>query len=187
MTEKEKMLAGELYKASDPELVGLRLRAKALCREYNLLSPAASDFEAQRRGLLEALLGGLGAVCSIEPSFFCDYGFNIELGNNFYSNHNLVILDVARVRIGDNVKFGPNCGVYAASHPLDHHSRNVLGIEIAKPVTIEDNVWVGGSACIMPGVTIGAGAVIGAGSVVTKSIPPYTLAVGNPCRVVREI
>ncbi len=122
----------------------------------------------------------------IEPSFYCDYGYNIEIGENFYSNHNLVILDGGKVAFGDNVFIAPNCGFYTAGHPLDVKQRN-RGLEYAYPIKVGNNVWIGGNVSVMPGVTIGDNTVIGGGSVVTKNIPSGVVAVGNPCRVLREI
>ncbi len=183
MTEKDKMLAGRLYNAGDEQLVKERTAAKELCRDYNMLR---SGDVAGRLDILKKLIGRTGATFLIEPNFFCDYGYNITLGENFASNHNLVILDCAPVTFGDNVMLGPNCAFFTASHPLDVTRRNA-GLEFAHPITVGANVWFGGNVCVMPGVTIGDSCVIGAGSVVTKDIPAGTLAVGNPCRVVREI
>ena len=122
----------------------------------------------------------------IMPNFYCDYGFNIEIGEKFYSNHNLVILDANKVEFGDNVFIGPNCGFYTSGHPLDYQTRN-KGLEYAKPIKVGSNVWIGGNVCVMPGVTIGDNVVIGAGSVVNKDIPSNCVAVGNPCKVIKEI
>ncbi|WP_409440492.1 sugar O-acetyltransferase [Pseudomonas sp.] len=135
---------------------------------------------------MKTLLGKTGEHVLIEALFHCDYGYNIELGENFYSNVNLVILDCAKVSIGRNVFIAPNVGLYTAGHPLDAERRN-QGLEYAHPITIGDNVWIGGGVTVLPGVTIGEGAVIGAGSVVTKDIPAHVVAVGNPCRVLRTI
>lgn len=183
MTEREKMLAGEFYTASDPELVALRQNARRLTRLYN----ATTEEEPQRRAeLLAELLGKSGKNVFIEPTFRCDYGCNILAGENFYANFDCIILDVATVTIGDNVKFGPRVCVYTAGHPTDAQTRNAL-LEFGKPVNIGNNVWIGGSAVILPGVTIGDNTVIGAGAVVAKDIPANVVAVGNPCRVVREV
>lgn len=182
-SEREKMLAGELYDASDPELTALRNRARRLTARLNA---STADDGPLRAALLGELFGGHGEGLWIEPPFYCDYGSNILLGSHVYFNFNCVVLDCAEVRIGDNVLFGPNVQVYTASHPLDATQRR-QGLEVAVPVRIEDDVWVGGSAVILPGVTIGAGAVIGAGSVVTKEVPAGVFAAGNPCQVVRGL
>ncbi|RXM51023.1 MULTISPECIES: sugar O-acetyltransferase [unclassified Chryseobacterium] len=184
MTEKEKCRAGLLYDANyDPELTQERIACKDLCLEYNGLKN--SDKEG-RDQLLKRILGSTKENLCIEPSFWCDYGYNIEVGENFYSNHNLVILDCAKVRFGDNVFIGPNCSFYTAGHPLDVKQRNA-GLEYAHPITVGDNVWLGGNVVVLPGVTIGNNSVIGAGSVVTKDIPENVVAVGNPCKVVKSI
>lgn len=182
-TEKDKMLAGELYNASDPTLVAERLRARALCQKFNLL-PA--DALAQKRmDLLQELFGTFTDV-QITAPFYCDYGYNIELGKNVYFNFNCVILDVARVKLGDNVLFGPAVQIYTALHPMNAQQRR-KGLEFAKPVTIGNDVWVGGGVIICPDVFIGDETVIGAGSVVTRSIPSGVFAAGNPCRVIRQL
>ena len=181
MSEKEKMLAGENYNPADAKLYYERIKVKNLCMKYNQLRPEDTE---TRKNYLHQICGKIGSPIHIEPVFFCDYGYNIEIGNNFYANHNLVILDCAKVKIGNNVLIGPNCGIYTACHPLNIEERN-SGIEFAKPIYIEDNVWIGGNVCILPGVTIGQGAVIGAGSVVTKNIPPNVVAAGNPCRLIK--
>ncbi|WP_347216441.1 sugar O-acetyltransferase [Chryseobacterium sp.] len=184
MTEKEKCKAGLLYDANyDPELIHERMTCKDLCLEYNGLKN--SDTE-KRQKVLKKILGNTKENLCIEPSFWCDYGYNIEVGENFYSNHNLVILDCAKVTFGNNVFIGPNCSFYTAGHPLDVKQRNA-GLEYARPITIGDNVWFGGNVVVLPGVTIGNNTVIGAGSVVTKDIPENVVAVGNPCKVVKNI
>lgn len=183
MTEKEKMLAGMLYNASDTELVRERTLCKDLCYEYNQTSP--SDLE-KRQGIIQKLFGKTAGNFLIEPSFWCDYGYNIEIGKNFAMNHNCVILDVGKVTFGDNVFIAPNCGFYTAGHPIDYE-RRTSGLEYGYPITVGDNVWFGGGVHVTPGVTIGENTVIGAGSIVTKDIPAGVLAVGNPCRVLREI
>lgn len=183
-TEKEKMLEGELYDANnDKELIAERQKCKELCHEYNLLSPSLT---ARRGAMLRRLLGRTGRHFLIEQPFYCDYGYNIEIGENFYANMNCVILDEAKVTFGDNVFIAPNCGFYTAGHPFDVEQRN-KGLEYARPITIGNNVWIGAQVCILPGVTVGDGSVIGAGSVVTKDIPAHVLAVGNPCRIIREL
>ncbi len=181
-TEKQKMLAGELYNANDPELASERLRARTICDQLNASEPSVS---LRRSELLASLFGYATDAC-INPPFFCDYGYNIELGANAYFNVNCVVLDVVSVRIGKNVLFGPGAHVYTASHPMTVSERRT-GLELGKPVVIGDDVWIGGGAVICPGVTIGAGAVIGAGSVVTRDIPEGVFAGGNPCRVIRSI
>lgn len=182
-TEKEKMLAGELYNASDPGLVSERLRARELCHKLNALSPRAP--ESERAGLLVQLLGA-ATNAYVTPPFYCDYGRNIELGSNVYLNFNCVILDVARVTVGNNVLFGPAVQVYTASHPMNAEERR-SGLEYGKPVTIGNDVWLGGGVILCPGVTIGERTVIGAGSVAVRDIPAGVFAAGNPCRVIREL
>lgn len=183
MTEKEKMLAGELYDPGDGTLAAERMRAKEQCHRYNQLPPSQT---AERERQLRALLGRTHGAFVIEQPFWCDYGSNIEIGAHFYANHGMIVLDGNKVTFGDNVLVGPNCGFYTAGHPLDAQRRN-SGLEYAKPITIGDNVWLGGNVCVLPGVTIGDNAVIGAGSVVTHDIPPNVLAAGNPCTVIRQI
>ncbi|MBP2615311.1 sugar O-acetyltransferase [Chryseobacterium jejuense] len=184
MTEKEKCAGGLLYNANyDQELIQERIACKDLCQEYNGLKN--SDVE-KRVEIICNILGSVKGNICIEPMFWCDYGYNIEVGENFYANHNLVILDCARVTFGDNVFIGPNCSFYTAGHPLDAKQRNA-GLEYAHPITVGDNVWLGGNVVVLPGVTIGNNAVIGAGSVVTKDIPENVVAVGNPCRIVKNI
>lgn len=182
-TEREKMMAGEPYLASDPELVTARSRARSLLRAFNQTGP---DELLLRRSLLTQLLGTVGSDLYIEPPFFCDYGFNIHVGARVYMNFQCTILDCNRVEIGDDVMFGPGVHIYTATHPIDPDER-VEGPELALPVRIGSRVWIGGRSVICPGVTIGEGTTIGAGSVVTKDIPPRVLAVGNPCRVIRTL
>lgn len=184
MTEKEKAKQGLLYNPNyDEELIKERTKAQELCHKYNQLLP--SEFE-NRGNILTKLCGKIGKQTLIEQPFYCDYGYNIEIGDNFYANHNLVILDGAKVKIGNNVFIAPNCGLYTAGHPIDYKQRN-SGIEYAKPITIGNNVWIGGNVVILPGVTIGNNVVIGAGSVVTKEIPSNCVAYGNPCKVAKNI
>ncbi|NTX05536.1 sugar O-acetyltransferase [Myxococcus sp. CA040A] len=182
-TEREKMLAGELYSGWDAELTAARSRARRLLRLYN---DTLMDDEDARKQLLAQLIGKRGAGCYIEPPFHCDYGTFITLGERVYMNFQCVILDCNQITIGDDVSFGPNVHIYAATHPLDADER-IKGPELARPVTIGAKTWVGGGAIIVAGVTIGEGVTIGAGSVVTKDIPPYVLAAGNPCRVIRSL
>ncbi len=183
-TEKEKCHRGLLYDANnDKELLAERQVCKDICYEYNQLHP--SELE-KREEIIKHLFGKTGDKFLIEQPFYCDYGYNIEIGENFYANVNCVILDGAKVRFGDNVFVAPNCGFYTAGHPFDVKQRND-GLEYAYPITIGNNVWIGAQVCVLPGVTIGDNCVIGAGSVVTKDIPTNSLAVGNPCKVIRKI
>ncbi len=182
-TELEKMLAGELYLASDPELVRGRQRATNLTRLYN---NTTEDQLELRQQLLSELFGKIGSNLFITPPFYCDYGSNIELGNNVYMNFNCVILDCNKVEIGDNVLLAPSVQIYAAYHPVDPELR-LTGKELAAPVKIGNNVWIGGGAIICPGVEIGDNTTIGAGSVVVKNIPAQVIAAGNPCRVIRSL
>lgn len=181
MTEKEKAAAGMLFTPS--ELLNELTACKDLCSQYNRLNP--SQFK-ERHELIKKILGKTGEQFCIEQTFWCDFGKNIEIGENFYSNHNLVILDGAKVTFGDNCFIAPNCGFFTAGHPIDYKLRN-SGLEYALPITVGDNVWIGGNVCVMPGVTIGDNVVIGGGSVVTKDIPSGVVAAGNPCRVLRKI
>lgn len=183
MNEKEKMLNGYLYDCTGNDLLKERLWAKDLCHKYNSIKPSKI---LERQKIIRKLVGKIGDTFNIEPPFWCDYGYNIEVGDNFYVNHNCVILDCGKVKFGDNVFVGPNCGFYAAGHPLDVETRNKC-IEFAHPITIGSNVWIGGNSCFMPGVSVGDNTVIGALSVVTKDIPAGVVAFGNPCRVLREI
>ncbi|MDL2248064.1 sugar O-acetyltransferase [Bacteroides sp. OttesenSCG-928-J23] len=184
MTEKEKAAKGLLYDANyDPDIIADRDRAKELCYDFNMTRP---NQKVEQDGILAKLLGKMGKQCIIVAPFYCDYGYNIEVGNNFFANHNLVILDGAKVTFGDNVFVAPNCGFYTAGHPLDATQRN-QGLEYAYPIKVGNNVWFGAQVAVMPGVTIGDNSVIGAGSVVTRDIPSGVVAVGNPCRVIREI
>lgn len=179
MTEREKMIQGELYYSGDEELVTERTHIKNLCLKYNSIK--FSDL-MERMDLIKDILGFVKGNITIEPNFWCDYGYNITVGENFYMNHNCVILDCAKVSFGDNVFIGPNCGFYTAGHPLDVEKRNA-GLEYAKPINIGNNVWIGGNVTVLPGVTIGDNVTIGAGSVVTKDIPSNSVAYGNPCRI----
>lgn len=184
LSEKDKCRAGELYDANhDRQLIEERLRCKRLCFEYNRLEPGMAE---RREEMLRGLLGKTGDNFLIEQPFLCDYGYNIEIGENFYSNVNCVILDEAAVRFGNNVFVGPNCAFYTAGHPLDAGLRG-NGLEFARPITVGNDVWIGGNVVVLPGVTIGDGCVIGAGSVVTRDIPAACLAFGNPCRIIRKL
>lgn len=183
MTEKEKRDHGLIYNPNyDPELLAEMDAAAEVCFKYNSLPPS----QAQRRNeLLSGFLGKMGQNCTIRSPFACDYGYNIEVGDNFFANYNLVVLDGAKVTIGDNVFIAPNVGLYTATHPLNMERRN-QGLEFALPITIGNNVWIGGGVQICPGVTIGEGAVIGAGSVVTRDVPPHTVVAGNPARAIKS-
>lgn len=184
MTEKEKMQGQMLYDANNnDELIQERTKAKDLCYEYNRLRP--SDVAGQKEIMLN-LLGTTKGDFSIVAPFWCDYGYNIHIGRNFFANHNTVILDGGKVFLGDNVFIGPNCGFYTAGHPIDAESRN-KGLEYAYPIVVGDNVWIGAGVHVMPGVTIGSNVAIGGGSIVVKDIPDNYIAVGNPCKVIRRI
>ena len=184
MTEKEKMLAGLIYDANnDPDLIRERAACKDLCWEFNRLRPSQTEEQA---ALLRRLLGRTGENFCVCAPFWCDYGYNIEIGENFFANHNCVILDGAKVTFGRNVFVAPDCGFYTAGPPVDAERRNA-GLEYAWPITVGDDVWIGGGVRVMPGVTIGSGTVIGGGSVVTRDLPGGVVAAGNPCRVLRPI
>ena len=183
MNQKERMLQGLPYKAWLDGLAEERLENKRKIYQYNNLQPDA--FEKQDM-LIKQILGRTGDNIHIEAPFHCDYGYNIEVGENFYANYNLIILDVGKVIIGKNAQIAPNVSIYTAGHPIHPESRN-SGYEYGIAVTIGDNVWIGGNVCIMPGVIIGSNVVIGAGSVVTKDIQDNVIAAGNPCRVIRPI
>lgn len=180
-TERERMLAGEAYDGLDPELESERQEAKRLFRLYNL-----TDDPAERQYILSQLLGGIGQGSTIEPPFYCSYGRNIYLGDHVYLNYQCTICDNNEVRIGSHVMIGPVVQIYTAAHALQAEDR-IRGREVAKPIIIEDNAWIGGAAVLLPGVTIGRNAVVGAGSVVTRAVPADTVVAGNPARVIREI
>ena len=181
-TEREKMLAGELYDPLDPELSAARARARDLCLALN--ATRETELE-ERRAILRQLLARGGETVWMQPPFFCDYGTHIELGERVFFNYNCVVLDVCRVRIGDFTLFGPGVQILTATHPLEAELRRTQ--ELGKPVDIGSDVWVGGGALILPGVRIGSRTVIGAGSVVTRDVPDGVLAAGNPCRVLRSL
>jgi len=183
MNHKERMLSGLPYQAWMDGLAEERAACKRLIYEYNNLSP---DEDARRTEILKSLFGRTGETINVETPFHCDYGYNIEVGENFFANYNLTILDVGKVTIGDNAQIAPNVSIYTAGHPIHPDSRN-SGYEYGIPITIGDNVWIGGNVVILPGVNIGSNVVIGSGSVVTKDIPDWSIAVGNPCRVIRQI
>jgi maltose O-acetyltransferase len=177
--EKRKMLAGELYRANDVQLVRERKRAKALCARYN---QQVVELDA---ALLHELFGQ-ATDAYLEPPFHCDYGYNIRLGRNVYANHNLVVLDCAEVTLGDDVFIGPNVVLSTAGHPLEPAVRRA-GLEFAKPIRIGSGVWIGANVTVVPGVEIGENTTVGAGIVVTRSLPANCVAVGNPCRVLRHL
>lgn len=183
MNEKEKMIQGLPYDAGIPELCKDRDDAKDLCFTFNHTLPSKRDQQLQT---LQALFHTTSTTLSIEAPFYCDYGYNIELGESVFINHHCTILDCCKVKIGNHVFIGPNVGIYTAYHPIKAEERNAM-IEQASPITIEDNCWLGGNVVILPGITIGKGSVIGSGSVVTRDIPENSIAVGNPCRVIKQI
>ena len=176
------MLRSELYYSNDKELFNELLKAKKACVKNNNLF--LDDMEKGNE-IIRNLFNSTGKEFLIMPNFHCDYGFNISIGEKFYANHNLVILDCNKVSFGDNVFIGPNCGFYAATHPIDKDVRKEL--EYSKPIKVGNDVWIGGGVTVLPGVTIGDNVVIGAGSVVTKDIPSNVVAYGNPCKVVKNI
>ena len=182
-TEKQKMLAGELYRATDSELVVQRQSARRLTRLYNSTTEQQQDVRSQ---ILFQLFGAAGPTIEIEPPFYCDYGSNIYAGDGFFMNFGGVILDCHRVDIGEKVLCGPSVQIYTATHPTNPEVR-LSGLELAAPVQIGNNVWIGGGAIICPGVTIGDGTTIGAGSVVVQDIPARVVAAGNPCRIIRHL
>jgi len=183
MTEKEKMLTERLYNGFDNDLVAERVKCKDLCHEYNLLLP--SNVEKQQE-IVKKLFGYVKGNFFLTAPFWCDYGYNMEIGDNFYTNHNCTFLDCAKIRFGDNVFIAPNCCFSTAGHALDTEQRN-NGLEFAYPITVGNNVWFGAGVIVLPGITIGNDVVIGAGSVVTKDIPSGVVAIGNPCKVLRTI
>jgi len=184
MTEKDKMISGLPYRANDPELIKQRKAIRKILAAYNQVGvhEAADQIE-----MLQKILGKMGEGSWIEPPFYCDYGYNIAVGKDFYMNFDCVILDVAPVIIGDNVMCGPKAQLLTATHSIDAKERNFSDTELGKPITIGDRVWLGAGVIVCPGVTIGDEAVIGAGSVVTKDIPQGVFAAGNPCKVIKAI
>jgi maltose O-acetyltransferase len=181
--EREKMLSGALYDPDDPELVADRRRARRLAREYDRTGP---DDTGRRVGLLADLFGTVGDDARVEPPLRCDYGYNVHVGDGFFANVGCVLLDTARVEFGANCLLGPRVGVYAATHPLDAAAR-AEGLERAEPVTVGDDVWVGGRAVLTPGTTVGDRAVVAAGAVVTADVPADTLVGGTPAEPVRRL
>jgi maltose O-acetyltransferase len=182
-SEKEKMLSGELYNATDKELSADRFRARILIKALN---ETGEDQPEERRRILNELIPAAGGHLWLQPPFYCDYGYNIKTGEKVFFNYNCVVLDVMQVTIGNRTLFGPNVQIYTATHPMDYRER-AAGLEYAMPVVIGDDVWVGGGAIICPGVTVGDRTVIGAGSVVTRDLPSDVFAAGNPCRVIRQL
>lgn len=183
ISEKAKMLAGELYSGGDPELAADRRHAQRLLARYNATGPDDGEL---RTSLMRGLLGAVGDEVDIQPRFSCDYGYNIRLGSRAFVNYNCVFLDCAAIEIGDDLQMGPAVQLYTAAHPRDRATR-VAWLEYARPIRIGDGVWIGGGAIVLPGITIGDGCVVGAGSVVTRDLPPLTLAVGNPARIIRSL
>ena len=182
-SEKQKMAAGELYYANDPELGRERRAARRLLAQYNATSP---DDPAARLALLRQLFGAVGDGADIQPHFACDYGYMIRIGKNAFINYNCVFLDGAPIEIGDDLQMGPAVQLYTAFHPLDRQTRSA-GLEYARPIRIGDGVWIGGGAIVLAGVTVGDGSVIGAGSVVRQDVPAGVVAAGNPARIIRTL
>lgn len=178
ITEKQKMMTGELYRDSDPELVAERRRAQKLVDEFNATRDDA---------VIKELFGAIGEGSWVMPRFQCDYGYQIHLGSNSFLNYDAILMDCATITIGDDVSIGPRAQLLTALHPINDHEARRQRFETAQPITIGNNAWLGGGVIVCAGVTIGEDSVIGAGSVVTRDIPPRVLAVGNPCRVVREL
>ena len=182
-TEKEKMIAGEMYDPLDKQLADDRIHTRLLIKALN---DSREDDVEERGRILRELIPNAASDLWLQPPFYCDYGYNMIVGERVFFNFNCVVLDVAPVTIGSRTMFGPNVQVYTATHPLNHIERS-SGLEYAKPIVIGEDVWVGGSAVICPGVTIGDRSVIGAGSVVTKDIPADVFAAGNPCKVIKSL
>ena len=182
-TAREKMLAGELYLATDPELSDMNLKAR---QKLDALNFSCSDRENERQEIIKRLFGEIGSNFTVRPPFYCDYGCHILARDNLYINYDCTILDCNLVRLGNNVLLAPKVQIYAAYHPTEPQIR-LSGLELAAPVTIGDNVWLGGGVIVCPGVAIGSNVTIGAGSVVTKDIPDNVVAVGNPCRVIKTV
>lgn len=182
-TQRERMLAGDLYLADDPEIIADSLRARRLQDEFNRTTADQAD---HRRRILEELLGEVGADVEIRPPFFCDYGHQLHIGARTFANYGLVALDVAPITIGEDVQIGPNVQLLTPTHPLEPEARRAKW-EAAEPIAIGSNVWLGGGAIVLPGVTIGDDTVVGAGAVVTRDLPAGVVAVGNPARVVRSL
>lgn len=181
-TEKEKMLSGELYDASDEQLKKAHLRAVSICGKLNNYDIS----EGERIELGKKLLGKSGKTVYLNPGFWCDYGENIEVGENFYCNYGVCILDVCKVKIGDNCLIAPQVGIYTAEHPIDRNTR-ISGLELGRPITIGNDCWIGGNAVINPGVTLGDNVIVGSGSVVTKSFPSNVIIAGNPAKIIKKL
>ncbi len=191
MSEKEKMIQGLLYNSADPELAEDRTKAQQITKKYNQTEPTDDSL---RQELLKSFFGHIGKNCYIEPTFRCDYGYNISVGENFYMNYDCVLLDICPIIIGDNCLIAPGVHIYTATHPILYKERNIqiingvpICLELGKPVTIGHNVWIGGRSVILPGVTIGDGAVIAAGAVITKNVPANTIYGGNPAQLIKTI
>ncbi len=184
MIEYEKMISGQLYNANDAELVRMRREVRALLDQLN--ASAQNVRTGERLELCKRIFGKAGNGLWLQPPFYCDYGKNIELGDNFYCNFNCVILDVAKVIIGSHVMMGPNVQIYTAGHPLDAKQRQ-QGLEFGKPITIGSHVWIGGSAVLCPGIKVGEKSIIAAGAVVTKDVPPLVVVGGNPAKIIKEL
>ncbi|MXO77140.1 acetyltransferase [Paenibacillus sp. OT2-17] len=182
-TEKQKMMNGELYVAADPQLTNEREYARRCVRLFNQTAETDREY---REKLLKELFGSTGENIGMEPNIRCDYGYNIHVGENFYANFDCTILDVCEVRIGDNCFIAPGVHIYTATHPIDPFER-IAGPEYGKPITIGNNVWIGGRAVINPGVTIGNNVVVASGAVVTKDVPDHVVVAGNPARVIKQI
>ncbi|MQS76336.1 sugar O-acetyltransferase [Companilactobacillus halodurans] len=182
-SQKEKMLSGDLYIANDPEIAHDFKKAKRLVRSYN---QTTEEEPQKRQSIIDDLFKKSGSGIHLEPPFYTDYGSNTVIGDNFYSNYECIIIDTANVKIGNNVMFGPRVGLYTAGHPIDSLIRNEH-LEYGKPITIGNDVWLGGNVVVNPGITIGNNVVIGSGSIVTRDIPDGVIAVGNPCRILRKI
>lgn len=183
MTEKEKMLAGELYNPADPELRKMHLRAKKLFGKYNKIDPAN---EKKQDKLIKKIFGKTGKNVRVQPPFYCDYGINISVGDNFFANYGCIILDVNKVTIGKNCILAPNVSLFSATHPVRAEER-YNGVELGKPITIGDNCWIGGGAVINPGVTLGDNVVVASGAVVTKSFGSNVVIGGNPAKIIKEL
>jgi maltose O-acetyltransferase len=181
VTAWQKMLAGEVYNCLDPDLESIRQTTKRLMQRHN-----QSPSPGERRSILEELLGYIGETSTIEPPFYCSYGRNTHLGDHVYLNYSCTILDNNQVSIGDHVMVGPAVQIYTAAHLLEATLRN-QGLEVAKPITVESDVWIGGGAILLPGVVVGRGSVVGAGAVVSRDVPAFTVVAGNPARVIRRI